>query len=137
VDLHPLGPRLFLLVGAGGLAGTFTRYGIQLLLQSQPHAFPRGTLLVNIIGCFIFGFFVRYFAAGDLDVVRMRIAITVGFCGAFTTMSSFSYESLVLVETGRFWEAATYFVGSIGGSMVAVAAGVLAAQHWAGPALGG
>jgi CrcB protein len=124
------------MVGAGGVAGTFTRYGIQLLLQSQPNAFPRGTLLVNIVGCFLFGFMVRYLSAGDLEIVRMRIAITVGFCGAFTTMSSFSYEALVLVETGRYWEAGTYFVTSIAGSIAAVAAGVLTAQRAAGPAVG-
>jgi len=137
VDLHPIGPKLFLLVGAGGVVGTFARYGLQLLLQSQPHVFPRGTLLVNIVGCFLFGFVMRYFAAGDIEVVRMRIAITVGFCGAFTTMSSFSYESLVLFETGRYWDAGTYFVLSIGGAWRPLREGVLAGQRALGSAFGG
>jgi CrcB protein len=128
--------QLFLLIGAGGLLGTFARYSLQLMLQSQPHAYPKGTLIVNVLGCFLFGFVVRYLAAGDIGQVRMRIAITVGFCGAFTTMSSFSYEALVLVETGKYWEAGSYFVLSIVGSIAGVAAGVLAAQRLGGPPLG-
>ena len=135
--LHPIGPKLFLLVGAGGVVGTCARYGLQLLLQSQPHSFPRGTLLVNIAGCFLFGFVMRYFAAGDIEVIRMRIAITVGFCASFTTMSSFSYESLVLLETGRYWDAGVYLILSIVGSLAAVAGGILVGQRALGSAFGG
>lgn len=137
MELHPIGPQLFLLIAAGGVLGTFARYAIQLLLQAHPGAFPKGTLIVNILGCFLFGFVVRYLAGGEIDQVRLRIAITVGFCGAFTTMSSFSYEALVLFETGKYWEAGSYFLLSIGGSLAGVAAGVLTGQRIAGPPLVG
>src|SRR6185436_6900441 len=128
MDINVLTPRLFLLIAAGGLLGTFARYGVQLAIQGHGERFPAGTMVVNIAGSFLFGFVVRFLAAGELLAVQMRIALTVGFCGAFTTMSSFNYEMLTLVETGKYLPAATYFLGSLAGGLVAMGAGVLLAQ---------
>ena len=128
LDTSLFTPRLFLLLAAGGLLGTFARYGTQLLLQPHPGMFPWGTLAVNVIGSLTFGFLVRYLAGTDVAATHLRIALTVGFCGAFTTMSSFSYETLVLLEAGRYWPAAFYGTVSIVGSLLALAGGVLVAQ---------
>ena len=128
LDTSPFAPTLFLLISLGGLLGTFARYGVQLTLQSRPGAFPWGTLTVNVFGSLVFGFLLRYLAQGDLSTIRLRIALTVGFCGAFTTMSSFSYDSLALLEAGRYAEGAAYLSLSIGGSLVAMAGGLLLAQ---------
>jgi CrcB protein len=128
MDANLFSPSLFVLLSLGGLLGTFARYGLQLALQSRPGAFPWGTLTVNVIGCLVFGFLVRYLAGGDLSTIRLRIALTVGFCGTFTTMSSFSYATLTLLETGRYAEGAAYLSVSIGGSLVAMAGGLLLAQ---------
>jgi|SRR5581483_11921476 len=128
MDINVLTPRLFLLIAIGGVLGTFARYGTQLAIQGHGERFPAGTMVVNIAGSFLFGFVVRFFSAGDLQAVHMRIALTVGFCGAFTTMSSFNYEVLTLVETGKYLPAAIYFTGSLAGGLVAMGAGVLLAQ---------
>ena len=118
-------PRLLMLLAAGGVLGTLARYGTQLLLQPHPGAFPWGTLAVNLTGSLIFGFVARYLAGGGHDTVQLRVALTVGFCGAFTTMSSFSYETLYLLETARYLSAGLYFTASLVGSIGGLAGGLL------------
>jgi len=115
--------RLAFLLAIAGALGTLARYGLQLLLQPPVGGFPWGTLAVNLAGSFAIGFLLRYVPGGD-----MRIALTVGFCGAFTTMSAFSFETVSLFQQQLYARAALYVVASVGGSLAATVAG-LAAGH--------
>ena len=103
--------RIFLLI-VFGAAGTLARYGLQGVVQQRAGGgFPYGTLAVNLLGCFLLGFL------GQLTLDRMvmppewRMAITVGFFGAFTTFSSFGWETIKLLEDGD-WGAALLYVTS-------------------------
>lgn len=86
--------RIAMLMAAGGL-GTVSRYLLQGAVQEMgPAAFPFGTLVVNAVGCFVFGFVwslaEEYYAIGQ----EVRIIVLIGFLGAFTTFSTFAFESL-------------------------------------------
>jgi CrcB protein len=116
--------KLMLLLALGGMAGTLARFGLQGAVQAPATTFPAGTLVVNVAGSFALGFLMR-FLTGSLAVTPdVRAALTIGFCGAFTTMSTFAYETVTLLEGGELWRAALYGVGSVGGSIIAVIAGL-------------
>jgi CrcB protein len=98
--------KLVLLAVGGGL-GTLARYGLSTFVQ-QTHggSFPLGTLLVNVIGCFVVGFLMEAFQSRRLGAPELRGFMTVGFLGAFTTFSTFGYETTSLVRDGR-WQLGT------------------------------
>jgi len=114
--------KLFLYLSAGGIAGTLARYLLSNVFQSQSNSFPWATLAINLAGSFVLGLVAR--SMGSSTAVELRIALTVGFCGAFTTMSTFAYESVGLMKSGQATRAATYIVASVGGSMLAALAGI-------------
>ncbi|OGQ23215.1 MAG: hypothetical protein A3I05_04200 [Deltaproteobacteria bacterium RIFCSPLOWO2_02_FULL_44_10] len=104
----------FLLLAISGALGTLGRY----LLSGSLHAlfgaqFPYGTFVVNVLGCFVIGFLgtlvdEKYFLASDF-----RMAVFIGFLGAFTTFSSFAYETWMLFKAGEFFFAACNVFGSL------------------------
>ena len=100
------------LVGVGGALGAVLRYAVQSRLPSE--TFPTGTLAVNVIGSFVLTL-VTVAGSGDTTV----LLVGVGACGAFTTFSSFSFETVRLVETGHRWQATAYAAGSLVCSLVA------------------
>ena len=104
-----------LYVALAGVAGTLARYGLQ--------GVPAGTLIVNLTGSLAVGFIARYATGSTVISPELRSALTVGFCGAFTTMSTFSYESLELLSRGDYWRAGLYMGGTIVGCLAAVALG--------------
>jgi CrcB protein len=116
--------RLLLFLALGGIAGTLARYGLQGLVQPSGGTFPWGTLAVNLSGALLLGFLMRYLLASGLAGPEMRAGLTIGFCGAFTTMSSFSYETVALLSDGEYWRATTYLLSTVGGSLLAIAAGM-------------
>jgi CrcB protein len=116
--------RLVLYLAIGGTAGTLARYLLQGALQPSHPTFPMGTLVVNLIGSFGLGFLMRYLTGSVAVSPDVRAALTIGFCGAFTTMSTFAYESVLLLEGGEYWRALAYGAGSVGGSLLAVIAGL-------------
>jgi CrcB protein len=90
-----------LAVAVGGSIGASTRYLVSTWAAEKIGAdFPYGTLIVNVVGCFIIGAFMT--AATERFIVNpyWRLIVTVGFVGGLTTFSSFSYESLKLLEDG-------------------------------------
>ncbi len=110
----------FLMVFLGGGCGSVLRYAVGLVLPSS--AFPWATLTVNVIGSLAIGLFGGWTARfGWSDGVRL--ALTAGLCGGFTTFSTFSKESLALVESGRWGAFGAYVAGSILLGLAAVAAG--------------
>jgi fluoride exporter len=113
--------RIFLLILFGS-AGTLARYALGGLVQYRANSsFPAGTLAVNLLGCFLLGY-VGEFALQHLSIPPdWRIGITVGFFGAFTTFSSFAYESSRMLEDGDWLKMALYVsVSVVGGLLLAL-----------------
>src|SRR5206468_9790660 len=116
-------------IALGGILGTLARYLIQGVIQSRAVAFPVGTLAINIAGSFLLGFIVRLATGSAVVSPELRGGLTIGFCGAFTTMSTFSYESMRLLWDGEYWYAGLYMGGTILGCLVAVVVGTALANR--------
>lgn len=118
---------LYLVVG--GVLGTLARYALAVWVHSWAGtAFPWGTFAVNALGSFLLGFALRG-AEGAALSPETRAFVAVGFCGAFTTFSTLSYETVALLQTGAWGRAAAYAFGSLGLGLAAVYAG-LALAPW-------
>jgi len=121
--------RLFLIAVFGSI-GTLARYTLQGIVQQKSGpGFPSGTLVVNVLGCLLLGFL------GQLTLNRMvippdyRVAMTVGFFGGFTTFSSFSWETVKLLEEGDWLKGAVYALASIFVGFVFMSLGIHAANR--------
>ncbi|MDD5190934.1 MAG: fluoride efflux transporter CrcB [Dehalococcoidales bacterium] len=91
-------------MAVAGALGTVSRYGLSELTHSvMGRNFPWGTLVINIAGCFVIGLLMTLFAGTTVFTKEMQMALTVGFLGAFTTFSAFSYDSFKFFHTGS-WE---------------------------------
>jgi CrcB protein len=114
-----MGP--YLLVGIGGALGSMARYGGGVLVgRLWPMAFPLATLLINVIGSLAMGLFIGFLARTTPSwQADARLFVAVGVFGGFTTFSSFSLDTIVLVERGEIGQAALYVLVSV---VVAVAA---------------
>lgn len=111
-----------LLVGLGGCIGSIARYLCQRwVYQLYPHPFPWGTLLVNLLGCFIIGAIYAVAEKSSLLSVQWRLFLTAGLCGGFTTFSAFAFENLTLLRSGDI----AYFLLYTGASVVLGIAAVL------------
>jgi CrcB protein len=112
--VNPSLPR-FALVALGGLVGSLARYWLAGTVQNlADHDFPSGTLVVNIIGSFVVGLVMSLSLDRGLVNEEVRILLTTGFCGGFTTMSTFSYETLALLRGG----ARLLALGNVGATLV-------------------
>jgi fluoride exporter len=123
--------RLFInvfLVGAGGCVGSVARYLLTLGTQSLSMVLPFGTFFANTAGCFLIGFVSQLALGTGLVRPRTRLLLTTGFCGGFTTMSSFVYEAGHMVEAREYLRAAAYFGATLAGSFIAFFAGMIAAR---------
>jgi CrcB protein len=115
---------LYLYLAAGGVLGTLARYGLGGSIQSWTGlAFPWGTLGVNLLGSFVLGFLIRAAEAMTLSS-DMRAFLMAGFCGAFTTFSALTYETVVLTQNGEWTQALLYAGGSVVFGIAAVVAGL-------------
>lgn len=93
----------YLFVSVGAAIGGAMRYWLSgVVHQILPSNFPYGTLTVNLIGSFLLGIFIFYFDENDLLSTQFRLLLTVGFCGGFTTFSTFSYETISLIRDSEF-----------------------------------
>ena len=130
--------RLLLAVAAGGALGSVARYAVALLAQRSGATFPYGTLAVNVAGSLLLGCHVRLFAEPRSAVpVVLQLGLTVGLCGGFTTFSTFSVDTLRLLQAGEYGRAGLYVVGSVALSLAATMAGMMLAGGAApGPASG-
>jgi fluoride exporter len=95
--------RSLLIVGVGGFMGSILRYLVSLYFQSTTASlFPWGTFTVNIIGSLLIGVFYGLSEKGNLLPADLRLFLTVGLCGGFTTFSSLTNDAFVLIQ-GREW----------------------------------
>ncbi len=103
-----------LVIGLGGFFGAISRFIISkqmaLLLGD---GFPYGTLLVNVVGSFLLGFLSRYLLEHFIVSELVRVSLLIGFLGAFTTFSTFSYESIMLLQDGDFIKAGVNILGNV------------------------
>ena len=119
-----------LCVGIGGFVGAIARFSVALWLRPRGGAFPVGTLTVNVLGSLALGFLATYFAHRETDAAHVRLMLTVGFMGSFTTFSTFSHESVRLWNEGRLSLLAANIVLNVGVCIVAAAVGAGAARMW-------
>jgi CrcB protein len=100
---------VWLWVALGGAVGAVSRYLVAGFVQKKAgFAFPVGTLSVNVLGSFIIGFFITYFLEFLALPPQIRALVVIGFLGAFTTFSSFSYETISLLLEGEISKAVMY-----------------------------
>jgi fluoride exporter len=100
-----------------------------LIQQKMGASFPLGTLLINITGSFVLGFLLRYFLATPHVAPELRALLTTGFCGGYTTFSTFSFETATLIEDGRYERASVYIALSVALSLLGVFAGLTSARQ--------
>lgn len=112
---------LILVVALGGALGAMARYGLSGWVQGLMNTtFPLGTLVVNVVGSFLLGF-ALYLLESTAPTTEVRSFVTIGFLGAFTTFSTFSYEAVVLLQGGEWTRGGLY----VGGSLVLGLMGIL------------
>ena len=115
---------IYLYLAAGGVAGTLARYGLGKWIPTfAGTSFPWHTLAINLTGSFVLGFAMRAAEAWPVSP-EARGMVTVGFCGAFTTFSTFTFEAVTLMQEGEWARAGLYAVGSVLAGLAAVLAGM-------------
>lgn len=101
--------KLLLIIGTGSFIGGVARFLASRFIQnSADSAFPYGTFVVNILGCFLIGLFYGIAERGNLLNAEWRMFLTVGFCGGFTTFSTFANENMALLRDGNILYFALY-----------------------------
>jgi CrcB protein len=125
-----------LIVMLGGAAGTLARYVISVLAMPISRELPWGTIGINVSGSFLIGLFgTLTLAHGRYPVSEnLRLFVMIGFCGGYTTFSSFSLQTLDLLRSGAVVRAAVNIAASIVLCVGAVAIGHLVAAHFNGGA---
>lgn len=114
------------LIGFGGAFGAGIRFWLGGLLNEKL-TFPVGTWFVNSTGSFLLGWLAGLYSAGQISEA-FWLAGGVGFCGAYTTFSTFGYETITLIQSGQVKRAAVYVIASVGVGCVLAAAGVFVAN---------
>lgn len=118
--------KTLLLVGTGGFLGSISRFLASRFIQENlPGAFPLGTFFVNISGCFLIGLIYGFSERSSLLTTGWKMFLAAGFCGGFTTFSTFANENLALLRDGEFFYFILYTGLSIFLGITATFLGVL------------
>lgn len=114
-----------LLVGLGGGVGSIARYLCQKWFsENYPQPFPWGTFLVNLLGCFLIGLIYAASEKGTVLSPQTRLFLATGFCGGFTTFSTFAFENMLLLRSGDTLFFFIYTIASVVLGIAGVFAGV-------------
>jgi CrcB protein len=116
--------RSLVAVAVGGVVGCLLRWCLALLLNRYFPTIPPGTLAANLIGCYVIGMALAFFAAYPAIAPEWRLLLTTGFCGGLTTFSTFSAEIVTLMQSGRFAWAMTGIAAHLAGSLLMTIAGI-------------
>ena len=121
----------FLVVFLGSGIGRMLRHGVSLLaLRFTGANFPWGTLVINVVGSALMGLMIGLFAARSINDPELRLFVTTGLIGGFTTWSTFSLDIVTLWERGEIGSAIAYAAASIVLSLTVLAIALLAARRW-------
>jgi CrcB protein len=121
---------MLLYVALGSAIGGVSRYLLGGLVQRMlDTTFPAGTLLVNVTGSFLLGAIIRYALETPSLTPEVRAFLTIGFCGGYTTFSTFSYETMALLEDGEWARAGGYITASVILSLIATFLGLALARQ--------
>jgi fluoride exporter len=121
---------MLLYVALGSAIGGVSRYLLGGLVQRMlDTTFPAGTLLVNVTGSFLLGAIIRYALETPSLTPEVRAFLTIGFCGGYTTFSTFSYETMALLEDGEWARAGVYITASVILSLMATFLGLALARQ--------
>jgi CrcB protein len=119
-----------LVVGVGGFLGAIARYAVGVWIESfWRRDFPLATFLVNVTGCFVLGLFLTMAAERMSIGPTTRLLVATGFVGAYTTFSTFEYETQRLTTTGAFGWALVNVLTSVVVGFLAVRLGVELARR--------
>ena len=120
----------YLVIALGGAVGAIARYVLGSFITARVESgFPWGTFVINVTGSFIIGFFLTLISEQITVDPRWRLAIAVGFVGAYTTFSTFEYEVLRLIEEGSFSTGLMYVTMSLLIGFLAVWGGSITARE--------
>jgi CrcB protein len=115
-----------ILVGLGGALGSVVRYLISVLVYSgKTQLFPWSTLLTNFMGCLLLGLLLGYFQKNDNQYQELKLLLAIGVCGGITTFSTFSAETLNLMQSGNLLAAGLYAISSFVGGVLLLYLGVM------------
>jgi CrcB protein len=119
----------FLIVGVGGATGSMLRYAVQKVFNiHSAAAFPTGTLLVNIAGCFLIGILWSIVSRSLSWNEEMKLLLMTGFCGGFTTFSAFTLEGIGLLKESKTSLFIIYLTASVVGGLLATFIGIRIAK---------
>lgn len=120
-------------IALGSALGGVLRYLLGGAIQrAAGPGFPVGTMIVNLSGSFLLGFLLRYATHPPSLAPEVRAFLTIGLCGGYTTFSTFSAETVTLMQDGQWAKAMTYALGSVVLALAATAAGFAAGQPFSG-----
>jgi len=116
--------KILLAIGTGSFLGGVFRYLLSQFVQTRVlSTFPYGTMIVNIIGCFLIGLVFGFSERGNLTQ-EWRLFLATGLLGGFTTFSAFSNETVGMLRDGQFFYASTYIVSSVIIGLIATFLGI-------------
>jgi CrcB protein len=121
--------KVFWAVALGAALGGLARFYLGNAIQTRAGIdFPAGTLVINVTGSFLIGLFMRYALQSAAIGPELRIFLTTGFCGGYTTFSTFSYDTIALLTDGEYGRASLYVGTSVALALVATVCGIAAAS---------
>lgn len=120
-----------LLVGLGGAIGSVFRFLTSVFMARYTlNSFPLGTFVANILGCFILGICVGVFGKNPTENENLRLLFITGFCGGYTTFSTFASENVQLLHQQNYVMLATYTLVSLLLGFLAVVVGLNLGKSW-------
>jgi fluoride exporter len=123
--LEEVSVRTIVGVGLAGAVGALSRYGAEGLISERfPGSFPLGTFVINVTGSFVLGFLFVLLTERVAVTPAVRTSLTVGFVGAYTTFSTFSFETVRLIEDGALRTAALNVAATVALGLLAVWVGM-------------
>lgn len=118
----------YLFIGFGGILGALLRFLLGKYISGKVSGFPLGTLVINVTGSFALSLLFFYFHGGQALNENVYLALTTGVMGAYTTFSTFTYETLQLAQEGRAATASAYLGGNVFLGIIGLLLGKLVAN---------